>query len=204
MKHRGTRELFAYWNGLRGARSAPERSDIDPTAIRSVLADTFMLEVDMARGFPIRLAGTRVNGLFDAEQKGRDFLSVWQPAERRNVAAVLMTVADGACPVVAGAMAAPRGREACAFELLFLPLRHHGKTHARILGLVKPTEAPAWLGLLPIGPMSLRSLRIVEAREAVTQPDRIAVGGELAVSPMQFGDVAPTTRPYLRVIQGGR
>ena len=205
MKHQATRELFAYWNALRGARSAPERCDIDPTAIRSVLADTFMLEVDMARAFPFRLAGTRVNGLLDAEQKGRDFLSLWQPAERRNVAAVLMTVADGACPVVAGAMAAPRGQDAGAFELLFLPLRHHGKTHARILGLIEATETPAWLGLLPIGKFSLKSLRIVEAREAIPpQPSRIAVGHDLAGSPMHFGDIAPTTRPYLRLIQGGR
>lgn len=206
MKHPATRELFAYWNELRGARSAPERGDIDPTAIRSVLADTFMLEVDLAHGFPFRLAGTRVNGLFDAEQKGREFLSLWQPAERRNVAAVLMTVADGACPVVAGALAAPCGQEPSAFELLFLPLRHHGRTHARILGLVKAAETPTWLGLLPIGHLSLKSLRIVEAREANVLPARMAIGHEAVAqeAEMFFGDVTPTTRPYLRVIQGGR
>lgn len=201
MKHHATRELFGYWNALRGARRAPERVDIEPTAIRSVLADTFMLEVDVARGFPIRLAGTRVNGLLDAEQKGRDFLALWQPAERRNVAAVLMTVADGACPVVAGAVASPVARETAAFELIFLPLRHNGKTHSRILGLIKPLEAPAWLGLLPIGPLSLQSLRIVEARET---PQPLAVGAETGLSPMHFADPTPTMRPYLRVIQGGR
>ncbi len=202
MKHQSTRELFAYWNELRGARRAPERVDIEPTAIRSVLADTFMLEVDMSRGFPIRLAGTRVNGLLDAEQKGRDFLALWHAAERRNVAAVLMTVADGACPVVAGAVAAPVGQEPTPFELIFLPLRHHGKTHARILGLIKPIEAPAWLGLLPIGALSLKSLRIVEARESA--PQSLAVGADTGASPMLFADPTPTTRPYLRVIQGGR
>ncbi len=205
MKHPATRELFAYWNDLRQGRSAPERGDIDPRAIRDALADTFMLEVDAAGGFPFRLAGTRVNGLYDAEQKGRQFLSLWQPAERRNVAAVLMTVADGACPVVAGAIAAPQGQEAAPFELLFLPLRHHGRTHARILGLVRAVEAPAWLGMLPAGLMSLRSLRIVEAHEARMVPTKMAVGQENARhgGQMFFGDVAPTTRPYLRVIQGG-
>ena len=203
MKHPATRELFAYWNELRGARSAPERGDIDPTAIRPVLADTFMLEANAAQGFPVRLAGTRVNGLFDAEQKGREFLSVWRQAERRNVAAVLMTVADGACPVVAGAMAAPAGQAPTPFELLFLPLRHYGRTHARILGLVKAAEAPAWLGLLPVGELSLTSLRIVEPGEAMV-PTQVAVGQAHAPGPMSFGEVAPTTRPYLRVIQGGR
>lgn len=203
MKHPATRELFAYWNELRGSRSAPERGDIDPAAIRGILADTFMLDADAAAGFPIRLAGTRVNGLFDAEQKGREFLSLWQPAERRNVAAVLMTVSDGACPVVAGALAAPRGQEPIAFELVYLPLRHYGRTHARILGLVKAVQTPAWLGLLPAGELSLTSLRMVEPGETVV-PTRVAVGQEHAPGPMSFGEVAPAERPYLRLIQGGR
>src|SRR3954454_9451040 len=43
MKHASIRELFAYWNLRRGARLAPDRSDIDPAVIRGVLADTFIL-----------------------------------------------------------------------------------------------------------------------------------------------------------------
>ena len=124
MKHQATRDLFDYWNKLRRGRTAPDRADIEPTAIRSVLADTFMLDVDPGREFPIRLAGTRFNGLFDGEQKGRPFLHLWRAEERRNIAAVLMTVADGACPVVAGGIAAPSGQgESGSFEFLFLPLR---------------------------------------------------------------------------------
>lgn len=205
MKHPATRELFAYWNGLRGDRTAPERSDIDPAAIRAVLADTFMLDVDMPQGFPFRLAGTRVNGLFDAEQKGQSFLSLWRPMERRNMAAVLMTVADGACPVVAGAAGAPMGQDECAFELLFLPLRHYGRTHSRILGLIKTATRPAWLGLLPLGPLTLRSLRIVDTPDAEIRSEQIAVGQEVALTPrLAPGEAVPTTRPYLRLIQGGR
>ena len=160
MKHQATRDLYAYWNALRRGRSAPDRSEIEPTAIRDVLADTFMLDIDQSHAFPIRLAGTRFNGLFDAEQKGRSFLELWRAEERRNVAAVLTTVVDGACPVVAGGVAAPAGQlEAGSFEFLFLPLRHHGKTHARLLGIATPAASrePAWLGLLPLGPMALRS-----------------------------------------------
>ena len=69
-----------------------------------------------------------------------------------------MTVTDGACPVVAGAVAAPRGQEPIAFELLYLPLRHYGRTHARILGIVTPStgRGPASLAQLPPGPMALR------------------------------------------------
>ena len=203
MKHPATRELFSYWNDLRAQRVAPERSDIDPAAIRNVLADTFMLDVDVAAGFPFRLAGTRVNALFDAEQKGRPFLTVWRPEERRNIAAVLMTVADGGCPVVSGAAGTPIGQEEAGFELLFLPLRHYGKTHSRILGMIKPAGRPAWLGHLAPGFLTLRSLRIVDTPEAEVQPSQIAIGQDTAGPRIYFGEPAPTTRPHLRVIQGG-
>ena len=220
MKHQATRDLFDYWNRLRRGRTAPDRADIEPTAIRDVLADTFMIEVDPGREFPIRLAGTRFNGLFDAEQKGRPFLHLWRAEERRNIAAVLMTVADGVCPVVAGGVAAPAGQgESGSFEFLFLPLRHHGKTHARILGIVTPStpRSPAWLGLLPPGPMALRALRIVDdaATEVVERrPRKIAVGQRIepmvdetlaATGSLLFGSAAARpARPALRLIQGGR
>ena len=228
MKQQATRDLYAYWNTLRRGRAAPDLAEIDPTAIRDVLADTFMLEVDPGREFPIRLAGTRFNGLFDAEQKGRPFLGLWRGEERRNVAAVVLAVADGACPVVAGGVAAPSGQdESGSFEFLFLPLRHHGKTHARILGIVTPARGPgargpacrgpAWLGLLPPGPMALRSLRIVDdaAPELLEpRPRRVAAGRR--IEPAFDATLAPTgsllfaqgptrpARPALRLIQGGR
>ena len=203
MIHQATNELFRYWNDLRGERTAPERNQIDPSAIRHVLADTFMLEFDAERRFPIRLAGTRVNALFDAEQKGRSFLDLWPSEERRNLAGILMTVADGACPVVAGAVAAPAGRNACAFELLFLPMRHHGKTHSRILGMIKSVKNPSWLGMLPIGPLELRSLRIVDDDEL----DRVDAGPRAmpqGLAAKLLGAAARTDgRPFLRVIDGG-
>jgi hypothetical protein len=68
-----TTELYAYWNQLRGARSAPERNDIDPGAIRSVLADTFVLDFDAQRGFPFRISGSRANALFLREMRGFSF-----------------------------------------------------------------------------------------------------------------------------------
>lgn len=220
MKHQATKDLYAYWNNLRRGRAAPDRAEIEPTAIRDVLADTFMLDLDRGRDFPVRLAGTRFNALFDSERKGSSFLELWRPEERRNIAAVLLTVADGVCPVVAGGIATPPGQgESGNFEFLFLPLRHHGRTHARLLGIVTPAvgRGPAWLGLLPPGPMALRSLRIVEETALEghePSPQRIAVGqefeagldGSLARNGSLLMAAGPlkASRPTLRLIQGGR
>ncbi len=212
MKHPASRELYAYWNGLRGERSAPRRSEIDPAAIRTVLADTFMLDVDEGDRYPFRLAGTRVNALLDADQKDRSFLDIWRPAERRNVAAVLLTVVDGGCAVVAGGAMAPQGRDECALELLLLPLRHHGRTHARVLGLLKATTEPAWLGHLPTGPLTLRSLRVLDGASAAVQAPPCTFGRDWQGHDGQGHDGADRAfaagalnrpRPYLRLIHGG-
>ncbi len=68
MKHPTSRLLHAYWNGLRGARAAPERGEIEPGEIRHVLADSLILEIDAPRqSATVRLAGTRLCALFGAE-----------------------------------------------------------------------------------------------------------------------------------------
>jgi len=52
MKHAASRELYAYWQENRGTRVAPERTEIEPGAIRSVLADAFVLPLDCKAGYP--------------------------------------------------------------------------------------------------------------------------------------------------------
>ena len=78
MKHQVTRELFTYWDGLRGGRTAPERSDIDPAEIHQILGDTFILEYENQDSLNFRLAGTRLCGSFCRELKGRSFLDLWE------------------------------------------------------------------------------------------------------------------------------
>jgi hypothetical protein len=206
MKHKAVKELFQYWNDLRGERTAPERNEMDPNAIRNILADTFQLEIDAQRTFPIRLAGTRINALYTAEQKGRSFLDLWRPEEAHNIATVLLTVADGACPVVAGAVASAKGGNEVALELLLLPVRHYGKTHARILGIVAPLKTPTWLGTLAIGQMNLRSLRVVDNEEmrpvrAPVQSNRYLPASQDRRSIMLHDR---PRHPFLQVIEGGR
>jgi hypothetical protein len=156
-----SQELHAYWTLLRGARSAPERAEIDPSAIRGVLADTFILEVDQTARYTIRISGARTNSLFARELKGASFLELWQAADRREIATMLRGVADEAAAMVAGVSSNPAGARPLDLELLLLPLRHHGKTDARILGSLAPVRLPSWLGLFPADALSLLSLRVL-------------------------------------------
>jgi hypothetical protein len=170
MRQAATRELFAYWERLRKGRAAPERAEIDPAAIRNVLADTFLLEVDSACLFPIRLSGTRLNALWLSEQKGHSFLDLWADYERRDAMALILTVLDGAHPVIAGVSAAPQGRQPMQLELLLLPLRHNGKTHARILGCITSAAREPWFGLIAAEKLVLHSMRVLGVGADVLAP----------------------------------
>ncbi len=45
MRFENSKQLYSYWLNLKGDRKAPDRSEIEPSDIRSLLGDTFILEV---------------------------------------------------------------------------------------------------------------------------------------------------------------
>ncbi len=198
MRQTVSKDIYAYWNNLRGERSAPDRCEIDPAAIRHLLADSFLIEVDRDCFFPIRLCGTRLNALWREEQKGKSFLDLWRPEDRRNVAAALLTVIDGVTPIVGGASAQKRGKRQgedrdMDLELLLLPLRNFGKTHSRVLGALSTTSPANWFGRAEAAPLQLKSLRVIYAAD--NQNESPVVGARLKT---------PPGRPQLIVYNGGR
>ena len=179
MKHGVSRELYSYWNALRGGRTAPERGDIDPAAIRHVLAYTFILEVSpdamaSTREVTFRLSGTRLNALFQRDLKSRPFSEIWLPDKAELAETVLNAVLDDRVATVAGVLGSPLGYEAEAFEMLLLPLRHHGKTHARLLGCIAASAAPTWLGLYPIRGLAIQSFQHILQVPALAASNRSA------------------------------
>ncbi|UDL94708.1 MULTISPECIES: PAS domain-containing protein [Lichenihabitans] len=203
MIHAVSQELYAYWNTLRGGRTAPERGEIDPAAIRGILSDTFILEVDTPTGtpiFPIRLSGTRMNALFLDELKGRSWLSLWDRFDRSTMLSVLFGVLDDGSPAVAGLAAGPEDQSQIELEMLLLPLRHNGRAHARLLGCIAPLTIPSWLGLSPVNYLSLRSLRLLEIERAAFTLDQL----EPAPPKPVVRNEPPKRYGYLVLHQGGR
>ena len=159
MKHSSNRQLFEYWNKRRGRRSAPERGEIEPGAIRHVLADTFILAFETGAGHPFRIAGTRVCALFGRELKGAGFLDLWTAASRSQVRDLMAVAANESVGAVARASGASADGVTRDLELLILPLAHRGRMDARILGALAPAEVPHWLGAGALGELTLGSLR---------------------------------------------
>jgi hypothetical protein len=161
MKQSSIRELFDYWNARRGERAAPERGDIEPSAIRHVLADTFILAFDPRAGHPFRVAGTRACALLGRELKNAAFLDLWTGKSRDLMGDLINVVSHEVIGVVAGASGANSEGDTLDLELLVLPLHHLGRTDARVLGALAPTEATWWLGTRPLGGLTLGTLRYV-------------------------------------------
>jgi hypothetical protein len=195
MRQNATIELYKYWNALRDGRPTPAREDVDPLAIRHILADTMILEADADHAFPVRISGTRLNALFLDEQKGRSFTGLFAPQDRRTACTMLLSMINGARPVIARLSAAPEGGTPASLELLLLPLSPRGKEQARILGALSPVATPSWLGLRRAECLRMVTMRFVdddptaEARDEQPRP----LTGRVSASRRDFS-----------VIEGGR
>lgn len=194
MKHPTSRQLHAYWDRLRGERSAPERGEIEPGEIRNLLADSLILEIDAAEAqASVRLAGTRICALFGRELKGVPFLDLWGGPGSESWRLVEMAALD-TVGVVAGLRGLTDRGEAIDLELLLLPLRHRGRTQARVLGSLSPSVVPDWLGVRPVTSLRTVSLRVLDT----------VVGPTLAEPPTPANDSVPIRRGHLLIHQGGR
>jgi hypothetical protein len=170
MKHPSVRELYDYWNARRGLRTAPERADIEPGAIRRALADTFILASDIGAGHSFRIAGTRLCAAFGRELRGAAFIDLWDQDSRGSVRDLIGTVARECIGVVAGAGGRSAEGTVLDFELLLLPLLHRRTSaDARVLGALAPLNVPYWFGMNPIGRLSLGTMRYLGDHFAATE-----------------------------------
>jgi hypothetical protein len=171
MKHSSSRQLFDYWNHRRGNRPAPERGEIEPGAIRSVLGDTFILAYEPGAGHLFRLAGTKVCALFGRELKAAPFAALWGDAWREPAIKLVNLTADEWVGLVAGVTGRVDDGPTVDLELLLLPLSFRGRAHARVLGVLAPLATPLGLGTTPLTTLQLGSLRhLGPAVETVAAP----------------------------------
>jgi hypothetical protein len=210
MKQNGSIDLFHYWNRLRAGRSAPKRTEIEPADIKTLLADTFILECDTRGEAVFRLAGTRICATFGRELKGFSFPSLWREKDKRLIARLVYGVFQPKSVVVIGFEGRSQVGRSVMFELLLLPL-DGGTENPRALGVISPAEKPFWLGTDPINDALIDSVRVVDPdrepmflknRPAVTVPPLVPSTSSLGA---QLGSIDGARRiRHLVVLPGGR
>ena len=150
MQQPTSRQLFAYWDGIRNGRIAPRRFEIEPARIAALLPETFIAEGVGLLGHRFRLAGTRICEQFGRELRGADLLSFWEGADRDAVATLLRTVFADAAVGYGRFNAYTRAGRQASFEFVLLPLIHIGEAINRILGAITAIDPPFWLGAEPL------------------------------------------------------
>ena len=140
MKHPSNREFFAYWDEKRGDGRAPDRSEIEPGAVRELLGDIFVLSYDGAAGHPFRVAGTRVCALLGCDLKDRSFSALFKPDARREIEDIIAVVAEEMLAAVAGITATSEDGSPAHLELLLLPFNARAHTPLSLTGLLAPFE----------------------------------------------------------------
>jgi hypothetical protein len=141
MKHPSTREFFAYWDEKRGSARAPDRSEIEPGAVRELLGDIFVLSYDAPTGYPFRVAGTRVSALLGGDLKDRSFSALFALESRREIADIISVVSEEMLAAVAGITATAQDGSLAHLELLLLPFSARAHAPLSLTGLLAPFEA---------------------------------------------------------------
>ena len=138
MKHPSSREFFAYWDAKRGDARAPDRSEIEPGAVRELLGDIFVLSYDSDAGYPFRVAGTRVSALLGRDLKDTSFSALFAADGRREIEDIVSYVAEEMLAAIAGITATSQDGARAHLELLLLPFNTRAHTPLTLTGLLAP------------------------------------------------------------------
>lgn len=208
MQQEGTIALFQYWNRLRDGRSAPLRGEVEPADIKTLLADTFILEADRRGEAAFRLAGTRICAIYGRELKGFAFPSLWRAADHKVLLRLLASVFIERSVTVIDFEGISQGGRSAQFELLLLPL-DAGRDSPRCLGLITPRERTFWLGADPVVDAVIGTIRVVDPdRDPLFLKNRPSVPLPVPQARSFANDAKSSAQPrrvgHLTVFSGGR
>jgi hypothetical protein len=170
MRNRATEEILNYWNGLRGSRPAPLRSELDPSALRHFLPNLFIINASAPGPLAFALAGTRICELFDRELRNTDYRSVWAESAGPRPKEIIDNVLLYERAALLEVRLSP-DREDHAYDLLLMPLRSvghaGGRASDRVLGALTPRVPTVSPRLMPVETLLLENWAFVEADGAL-------------------------------------
>ncbi|MGH1425681.1 MAG: PAS domain-containing protein [Pseudooceanicola sp.] len=129
------REVEGYWQGLRGGRLVPRRSEIDPRGIERALEFAFIIE-RIAPGIArLRIAGSHLSDLMGMEVRGMPLSSFFAPSARSEAGDLIEQVFRS--PATAElTLSAERGigKPAIDARMILLPMKSDLGDMSRALG----------------------------------------------------------------------
>jgi hypothetical protein len=193
--HSRARDLFRYWESIRGERAAPLRSDISLQQIRNLLPWMFISEPGgETSAHYLRLAGTGLCQLWGDNMTGRDLFAGWSSFERETMYKLLDAAVKDQQPFVMRCRARTETGLQAHLEILGLPVEADDTGKKQVLGLVVPFQEPELLRHHKLVSFDLVSIRIIWT-EPLPRSNSTPSCSTLAATKRQ---------PHFRLIRGGR
>ena len=195
---RPLQQVEAYWEAMRGGRTVPPRSEIDPRGIETALEFAFIAEQVAPTHARLRIGGTHLCDLMGMEVRGMPLSAMIVPVSRARLAPALEEVFATPARAELSLIAEKRlGKPALSGRLLLLPLADDFGDVNRALGCFVPGG--------PIG-RAPRRFEIVQADISAladrprqpTQPQPVAGFGDPRAG------FRPHKVPHLRVVKSDR
>jgi hypothetical protein len=193
--HSRARDLFRYWESIRGERSAPLRSDISLPQIRHLLPWIFISEpIGETSAHHLRLAGTGLCQLWGENMTGRDLFAAWSSFERETMYKLLQSAVEDQQPFVMRCRARTETGLQAHLEILGLPVEADDTGRKQVLGLVVPFQEPELFRHHKLVAFDLVSIRIIWT-EPLPKSNSMPSCSTVAARKLQ---------PRFRLIRGGR
>jgi hypothetical protein len=129
--------LHAYWSGKCNDRAMPSRADINPSEIRLLLPDIFIMEIHRPLRFRFRLVGTRICERWHANNNGKWLDELDYDGVRETVLEQYASVARIGLPRCDIAEFVGGGGLYLNYRRVLLPLSEDGVTPNMLLGMQK-------------------------------------------------------------------
>jgi hypothetical protein len=167
MKHRNSHLLVGYWSRLRLGRDVPDQTDIDPRAIKRMLAHVFIIDASDAGHPHYRLAGTSLCDRYGFELKNADYLAHWEGPSRASVALLLRQSLAAKHPLAISSLGVTRDGALVEMETILAPMSFGGDRPCRFIGITQTLSDPAPLPGRPITSQRLVSSQFAYEDEPV-------------------------------------
>lgn len=139
-KHEPLRKLLAYWLAKKGDRPAPQRADIDPAEIKSLLPHLGIVDVERADvdGRPLRfryrLAGTEIAKAYGFDLTGRYLDELDLNNHQQDITAEYARAAETGEPSCSVFEYTRNDGRHISYERLVLPMSSDGRIIDMLIG----------------------------------------------------------------------
>ncbi len=196
--------FYGYWQSMRHGADVPNRSEIDPRGIESLLANAFIAE-KIAPGLArMRIAGTHLADLMGMEVRGMPISAFMAPNHRDALAGLLVDVFERPATLQIELVSKGQmGKPDLTGTLVMLPLRSDLGDISRALGcLVTQGQIGSSPRRFEIASHQIRPLDLSPVSGQVQTAGAAPAG--MAENARPFSGTAPLSgseRPYLRLVK---